>query len=172
MSIEIKITKILALVAFIVSISSCASITDMSSKNKTYLLAAAGAVAGVAIAQSVGTTPETRKSLSYMGGGIGASTGFLLGLNVFDFQDKSTRTEQEYLALESKAKEFERQMSLEMISKGTTESEKTPPELRAYLKKGKWERYKLQRWNQDPEDENIYYKVTEQIKLIPKEGEE
>ena len=160
------------LLPIVIFLSSCASFESMSQKNKTYTLAAVGAVVGILAGQSIGTTPETKKNLTYMGTGLGASTGFIVGMNLYDFEERPLHTEQEFQALTLKVQEFEKQMSLELISKGTTESDKTPPELREYLKKGKWERYKLQRWNQDPEDENIFYKVTEQIKLIPKEGEE
>lgn len=166
-----KLMKI-SLLSIVIFLTSCASFNDMSAKNKTYTLAAIGALVGIAAGQSIGTTPETKKNLTYMGTGLGTSTGFILGMNLYDFEDKPLHSEQEFQELTLKVQEFEKQMNLELISKGTTESEKTPPELREYLKKGKWERYKLQRWNQDPEDENIFYKITEQIKLIPKEGEE
>ena len=164
--------RILILFVSILSVTSCATYNNLKPKEKTYALAASGALLGILVGQSIGTTPQTRTNLTYMGTGLGASTGFIIGLNLYDFEPPTTRTEQEYLGMELKIKEFEKQMNLELISKGTTDSAKTPPELKEYLKKGKWERYKLQRWNQDPEDENIFYKVTEQIKLIPKEGEE
>lgn len=162
----------LSLLSIVILLNSCASFEDMSAKNKTYTLAAVGAVVGILAGQNIGSTAETKKNLTYMGTGLGASTGFMVGMNLYDFEEKPLHSEQEFQALSLKVQEFEKQMNLELISKGTTESEKTPPELREYLKKGKWERYKLQRWNQDPEDENIFYKITEQIKLIPKEGEE
>ena len=162
----------LSLFAIVIFLSSCASFDNMSPKNKTYTLGTLGAVIGILAGQSIGSTPDTRRTLNYVGTGLGGSTGLLIGMNLYDFEEKPLHSEQDFQALTLKVQEFEKQMNLELISKGTTESEKTPPELREYLKKGKWERYKLQRWNQDPEDENIFYKVTEQIKLIPKEGEE
>lgn len=137
---------------------------------------AIGGLVGYLGLQTLGTTPENKKTLANMGVGIGAATGaayqtFMSNSQTIDGVDYEKMT-QENAALKIKVDEFQKQMNLELISKGATDSDKTPPELREYLKKGRWERYRLQRWNQDPEDENIFYKVTEQIKLIPKEGEE
>jgi hypothetical protein len=148
----------------------------MTSGNKILTTALVGLGTGMLIGNSIGTTPETKKNLTFMFAGFGTASGLAYGVNKYHDSEisieKYHELEKQISILNEKSKDFDKLTSLELISKGTTESEKTPPELKEYLKKGKWERYKLMRWNQDPEDENIYYKITEQIKLIPKDNEE
>lgn len=149
---------------------------NMTSGNKILTTALVGLGTGMLIGNSIGTTPETKKNLTFMFAGFGTASGLAYGVNKYHDSEisieKYHELEKQISILNEKSKDFDKLTSLELISKGTTESEKTPPELKEYLKKGKWERYKLMRWNQDPEDENIYYKITEQIKLIPKDNEE
>lgn len=160
--------------------TSCATVSKwnsdfdkLESGNKILINALVGLGVGAVIGNSTGTTPETKKNLTFMFSGFGLSTGLIYGVNKYHHSDisveKFRQLEKDNKLLLDTKLEYEKLTSMELISKGKTESENTPPELREYLKKGRWERYKLLRWSQDPEDENIYYKVVEQIKLIPSE---
>lgn len=164
-----------------VLLSSCATVSkwnkqfdNLESGNKILVNALVGAGLGAIVGNSIGSSPETKKNLTIMFTGFGASAGLIYGVNKYHHSDinieKYRELEKENAILLNTKLEYEKLTNFELISKGKSDSENTPPEFKEFLKKGRWERYKLLRWSQDPEDENIYYKVIEQIKLIPSEG--
>lgn len=130
-----------------------------------------GLLAGYVVGQSIGSNADNKRTIGYIGAGAGAASGALYSLymeeTVNEAQSLNIQSENE--ALKLKVAEFEKQMALKLISKGTGASDKTPVQLKEYLGLGKWELYDLEQWVQSPEDENIYYKQTQQLKLIPKE---
>lgn len=163
--------NILALCVLFI-LTSCSSFNRLRQKEKIILTASGAGFVGYNVGSA--SKNENKGAQGTLTGSLAALAVGIASLYLFepDENPADEKLKQENIILNDKIKEIEKQMSLELISKGTTESEKTPQELKEYLKKGKWERYKLLKWNQDPEDENIYYKITEQIKLIPKESEE
>jgi hypothetical protein len=156
-------------------LSSCASFDRMNYKEKIILTAGTASVVGYSAATSANKDSENKGAYGTMYGALAGLAVGLIGLCVFDNNDTSAdsqRLQGENKALQDKVAEFEKQMGLELLSKGKSESASTPPELKPYFKNGRWESYKLLRWQQDPEDDNVFYKITEQLKLIPKENEE
>lgn len=154
---------------------SCASFERASFREKVIVTAGAASVIGYSAGTSSNKSSENKGAYGTMYGALAGLAAGLISLYIFDNGDSAANNQQlvdENKALHDKVVEFEKQMALELISKGKSDSSGTPSELKPYLKNGRWESYKLLRWQQDPEDDNIFYKITEQLKVIPKENEE
>lgn len=167
--------KRVACLISVLAFSSCATIDRMSFREKIVATAGAASVIGYSAGTSSNKSSENKGAYGTMYGALAGLTAGLISLYIFDNGDSSANNQQlvdENKALHDKVVEFEKQMALELISKGKSDSSGTPSELKPYLKNGRWESYKLLRWQQDPEDDNIFYKITEQLKVIPKENEE
>ncbi len=159
--------KKIRILLFLFTIQSCSSFKTKT--EKVLITTAVGIVGGFFIGQGMGTTEDGKKAFSSVGAGAGGVVASAMGTLFFDENSQdSQKILEENKKLSEEVKKYEKQFSPELISEGTGLNEQPlPEEAKKLIKQGKWQKFKLNRWVQDTEDQNTFIKQVEMYKFTP-----
>ena len=139
-----------------------------SNRRSTLGLMGGAAVSGYVVGASQAPVGEKPSSHGALWGATAAALAAAIGLYVFD-------SEKENQKLNKKVKDLNFELSLtkktsQPISKdqgSSLFSAPIPEKLRALVQPGGWKLYRLDRWERDPENENIWFHKNEMFEVLP-----
>ncbi len=142
-------------------LSSCAT----TNKEKRLTLTVAGIGAGAAIGA---TRPEEKSKNAVLYGsliGVGAA---IVSELLFDDERSMRRMKKETEELKASNEILKSRTEPRLEKEGSSLlSAQLPKDTRHLIKPGGWKRYRLDRWVQDEENENVWFRQTEMFEVIP-----
>lgn len=142
------------------------SCSSTSENRKILTLMAGTAAASYLVGQSQSPAGERSEVHGLLWAGIAASTVGAIGLVMSDYSESKKETKIKSLELE--LSEFRRNSTPQLIDERNSVAEAPiPAEMNKFIKPGKWRRYKLDRWEKDNEQENVWFRQTEMFEFIP-----
>lgn len=167
-----KILHALMLLCLLQLNSACSTLD--TNKKKIIASMAGGLIAGVAIGAAAKPEGDPAAAWMTLGGASGAAAGATIGLLIFDEQTVSDDLRDQNSKLKIQLDQLKTQNDPKLVDSGASLlNAPLPTDAKGLVKPGGWKRYRLDRWVQDNENKNVWYRQTEMFEFeLPAVGGE
>jgi hypothetical protein len=149
-------------------LSGCASISIDTPKKKLTASILGGLAAGAVVGAAIAPKGDNSSAWSALGAATGAAAGGLFGTTFFLDNIDYNKMAEESAALQIQLDKYRNQFDPKLVEEGTSLMETPlPADAKKLIRQGSWKKYKLDRWVQDQENPNAYFRQIEMYEFKP-----
>ncbi len=165
-----KLLKTTALLLFLHSTVACSTLKT----NREKIIASMAVGLATGIVAGAAAKPEGDNATAWMllGGAAGTAAGAGVGLYVFDDTKVTDSLRAENETLQAQLTKLKEENDPKLVEQGSSlMNAPLPGDAKGLIQPGGWKKYKMDRWVQDTENKNVWYRQVEMYEFnLPSVG--